>query len=90
MKNAPAGVGEAETKVAIYHVDLRADAGTYKGGMAVVGTRTNGMRNPTHMIASAISEALDPTRASGKVKAFKDMTPEEQAEMRRLYEKPGK
>jgi hypothetical protein len=32
-----------------------------------------------------IQEALDPSKAPGKVRCFADMTPEEQAELRAKY-----
>lgn len=34
-----------------------------------------------------LRDALDPAKAPSKVKSFKDMTPEERAEMQRLYGK---
>ena len=34
-----------------------------------------------------IQEALDPTRAPGKVRRLADMTPQEQAELRGKYER---
>lgn len=43
--------------------------------------------DPAHEIAKRIREALDPNEAPRPVKSLKDMTPEEQAQMRKLYER---
>jgi hypothetical protein len=43
--------------------------------------------NPTLIVRNAINDALDPTKAPSKPKTFAQMTDEEKAEMRRLYEK---
>lgn len=43
--------------------------------------------DPRTIIGLRIQEALDPRTAPRPVKSLKDMTPEEQAEMKRLYEK---
>lgn len=55
--------------------------------VAAVNQRSSTLLSPAAGIARDISEALDPTRAPSKVRAFKDMSPEEQEQMRLLYEK---
>ena len=42
-------------------------------------------KNPIHLRCS-MADALDPTKAPGRVKTFAEMTEDERAEMRRLYE----
>jgi len=36
-------------------------------------------------LTQALRDALDPAKAPSKVRSYKDMTPEERAEMQRLY-----
>ena len=69
----------------------RAKPGEGRGGRyAVVGqAHSSYSRNPVEGIAKSIRDALDPVKAPGKVKTFAEMTPEEQAEMKRLYERGG-
>lgn len=43
--------------------------------------------DPHRFIRARINEALDPTKAPSKPKTFAEMTDEEKAEMRRLYER---
>lgn len=45
-------------------------------------------RSPALGIAKAIEDALDPARAPGRCRSLADMSAEEQAEMRALYERP--
>jgi len=49
--------------------------------------RRRGLETHAKRISEATREALDPTRAPGPVRRWKDMTPEEQAAIRKLYER---
>lgn len=54
------------------------------------GVHGGAQRTPFDGLARAIRNALDPSRASGKVTRLADMTPKKRAEMERLYPPPGK
>lgn len=58
-----------------------------KGGSLLLKSAPGSLKHPGERLGEAITNALDPTRAPGKVKTFAEMTPEEREEMRRLYEK---
>ena len=58
-----------------------------KGDPSLLRSAANTMKHPAQRLGEAITAALDPARAPGKVKTFAEMTPEEREEMRRLYEK---
>jgi hypothetical protein len=59
------------------------------------GRREGGSASPLHLdplaqaraIGGCIADALDPVKAPSKARALAEMSPEEQAEMRRLYER---
>lgn len=46
--------------------------------------------SPALIIGGMLRDALNPDLAPRPVKTLADMTPEQQAEMRRLYERPAK
>lgn len=50
---------------------------------------TGSVGDPARIIAKQISAALDPAKAPGKVRRLADMTPEERAELERLYGRKG-
>lgn len=54
--------------------------------MAEVGVISRGCRSPAVQLGQAISEALDPARAPGKVRTLFDMTAEEKAAMEAQYD----
>lgn len=41
--------------------------------------------DPTRILARSIRDALDPAKVPSRVKTLSEMTPEEKAEMQRLY-----
>jgi hypothetical protein len=63
-----------------------------RGRMATVGALAASLpqgkcgTSPAHSIAAAIRRALSTKAVAGPVKTFAEMSPEEQEEMRRLYE----
>lgn len=62
--------------------------GTGKGNvkLATVGLLTGSRSfNPAHKIARAITEALDPARAPGKIRTLADMSAEERMKLEREY-----
>lgn len=61
--------------------------------MATLGVLAKGgagQYTPGFQIAKSIRDALDPTKASGKVKTLTDMTEEEKAALEKLYGVPVK
>lgn len=66
---------------------------TKDGRYAIVASTRQGWtigkvdHDPRLGIAKAISEALDPSNRRQECRTFADMTPEERAEMQRLYGK---
>lgn len=61
-------------------------AGAFRRAGSPPGTSLH--RSESYSYAERIAAALDPTAAPGKVRTLADMTPEERAEMVRLYAKP--
>ena len=93
-KNSPAfnsSSTDREHGVRVFDVESKKGKGRGKKAMATVGIANAGglSNNPAWQVAKAISEALAPSTAPGKVTSWKDMTPEECAEMTRLYGKKG-
>lgn len=62
-------------------------AGKNTARLVSIGNRPH---DPRFLIARSIRDALNPDLAPKPVRALADMSPAEQAEMRRLYSKPAK
>ena len=61
-----------------------------RDGRDVVLASADLKNNPANTLARAISNALDPDKAPGKVRTLADMSEEERAEMQRLYGRNGR
>lgn len=82
--------GLATSGVSISNIDetrkgTGRQANRHRTRMASVSTGKSQFYNASHSIGNAITNALDPTRANGKVRTLADMTPEERAELERQY-----
>lgn len=67
--------GKGVSRSGAYEVDIRGE----------IGRRSH--TRPAYVVAEAISEALNPASAPGKVTRLADMSPEKQAALRAQYEK---
>jgi hypothetical protein len=65
-----------------------ASRNTHQRMASVSSNKVGGFYSPTYDVARAISDALDPVKAPGKVRTLADMTPEERETLTKRYAKP--